>query len=88
MHALFSNQLWGMFKLSSKNPNHQMIHWKWTPPKCNLCSQGVLGKYLHFFFGGGGGGGVLPLSLTRISQDLSYVSGTEIYLTPAHFVHV
>ncbi len=62
----FSDQVWGMFKLSSKNPNHQIIHWKLlhrvylTPmkrfymnlsssPKCNLCSQGSLGTFLHFF---------------------------------------
>ncbi len=28
LHILFSDQVWGMFKLPSKNPNHQMIHWK------------------------------------------------------------
>ncbi len=64
---LFSDQVWDMFKLSSKNPNHQMIHWKLlhrvylTPmkrfymnltssPKCNLCSQGVLGTFVHLFW--------------------------------------
>ncbi len=67
VHVLFSDQEWGMFKLPSKNPNHQMINWKllhrvyFTPmkhfymnlsssPKCNLCSQGSLGTFLHFFW--------------------------------------
>ncbi len=70
-----------MFKLSSKNPNHQLIHWKLlhrvylTPmkrfymnlsssPKCNRCSQGVLGTSLHLFLG-------LPLSLTFLDSALT-----------------
>ncbi len=80
VHVLFSDQVWGMFKLSSKNPNRQLIHWKLlhrvylTPmkcfymnlsssPKCNLCSQGSLGKFLHFL------GGV-PVSLTFLDSAL------------------
>ncbi len=75
-----------------------MIHWKLlhrvylTPmkrfymnlsssPKCNLCSQGVLGTFCIFF-------GSAPLShlfWTQLSQDLSYLLGTEICLTPRHF---
>ncbi len=94
MHVLFSDQVWGMFKLSSKNPNHQMIHWKLlhrvylTPmkrfymnlsssPKCNLGSQRSLGTFLLFFFGSA------PLSpfWTQLSQDLSYLLGTEVCST-------
>ncbi len=87
VHVLFSDQVWGMFKLSSKNPHHQMIHWKLlhrvylTPmkcfymnpsssPKCNLCSQGVLGTFLHFFLG-------VPLSLTFMDSALT---GTIIFI--------
>ncbi len=67
VHVFLSDQVWGMFKLSSKNPNHQIINWKLlhrvylTPmkcfymnlssfPMCNLCSQGSLGTFLHFFW--------------------------------------
>ncbi len=86
-----------MFKLSSKNPNHQMIHWKLlhrvylTPmkcfymnlsssPKCNLCSQGSLGTFLHFFWECPS----LSPFWTQLSKDLSYLLGTEICLTPHH----
>uniref|UniRef100_A0A8C1LC25 Reverse transcriptase domain-containing protein n=1 Tax=Cyprinus carpio TaxID=7962 RepID=A0A8C1LC25_CYPCA len=98
VHVLFSDQIWGMFKLSSKNPNHQMIHWKLlhrvylTPmkrfhmnlsssPKCNLCSQGSLGTFLHFFWECPS----LSPFWSQLSQDLSYLLGTEICLTPRHF---
>ncbi len=87
-----------MFKLSSKNPNHKMIHWKLlhrvylTPmkcfymnlsssPKCNLCSQGSLGTFLHFFWECPS----LSPFWTQLSKDLSYLLGTEICLTPRHF---
>ncbi len=53
-----------------------------SSPKCNLCSQGVLGTVLRFF------GGSAPLShpfWTQLSQDLSYLLGTEICLTLRHF---
>ncbi len=87
-----------MFKLSSKNPNHQMIHWKLlhrvylTPmkcfymnlsssPKCNLCSQGSLGTFLHFFWECPSLSPFWP----QLSKDLSYLLGTEICLTPRHF---
>ncbi len=93
---LFSDQVLDMFKLSSKNPNHQMIHWKLlhrvylTPikciymnlsssPKCNLCSQGVLGTFVHFFWE------CPSLSLFWTLTGLSYLLGTEICLTPRHF---
>ncbi len=98
VHVLLSDQVWDMFKLSSKNPNHQMIHWKLlhrvylTPMKCfymnlssspkyNLCSQGSLGTFLHFFWECPS----LSPFWTQLSKDLSFLLGTEICLTPHHF---
>ncbi len=98
VHVLFSDQVWGMFKLSYKNLNYQMIYWKLLhkvyltqmkrfymnlsySPKCNLCSQEVLGKYLHFW----GECPSLSPFWTQLPQDLSYLLCTEICLTPRNF---
>ncbi len=98
VYVLFSDQVWGMFKLSSKNPNHQMIHWKllhWvylTPMKRFYMNLSSSPKYnlcsqgvLGTFFNFFGEFPSLSPFWTQLSQDLSYFLGTEKCLTPRHF---